>query len=217
MGVGEVGRLRLQRADLHVGLLEDQLFLEEALSLHQVGIAAQLALKLLRRRRREQTQQLEHLSVLVGELLDRGEVLELREVNHVDSLDGQDDAAARIRLSLSETRVRLLEKLEVRVQHLEGTGTVALLVKAAAHNEEEGLALIGREGPLGGVLHHAERPLNHDVHAALSLAEADKLHERKGLQTRVRMDAVKELHEPRTLTQARGQRMAHLGWYVARQ
>uniref|UniRef100_A0A7S3MRI0 Uncharacterized protein n=1 Tax=Favella ehrenbergii TaxID=182087 RepID=A0A7S3MRI0_9SPIT len=117
--VAVVGFVCVKRANLHVGLLDDELLFSEALVAHQVLIIAELGLEFGSARRSEEVEEAEDLRVLVSELLNGRQVQKLSEVDHINGLDGEDDAAAGVVFSASECVFGVVE-FQVAVDNVEG-------------------------------------------------------------------------------------------------
>ena len=98
--VREVSHLCVQCANLHIRLFDHEFLLCETFILHQVSVLIQLCFELLCCRLCEHVEKRENFSMLLCELLDGWEVLQLREIDNVDSLDGQNDASASVILCL---------------------------------------------------------------------------------------------------------------------
>ena len=109
ISIAVVSLFSVERADLHIRLLHDELLLSEALVPHQVLVAGQLGLELSCTRRREQAQQGEHFLVSLCELLDSRQVHKLCKVDDIDGLDGEDDAAAGVVLRTCQALLRIVE------------------------------------------------------------------------------------------------------------
>ena len=133
LSVGKIGDLRVERADLDVGLLHDEFLLGEPLAVHQISVLAELRLELLCGRLGEHVKQGEHLSVLLCELLDGYKVFELGEVDHIDGFDRKDDTPARVLLRLRDVGVLLAVQFEVGEDNLEGGSRLANLIERAAN------------------------------------------------------------------------------------
>ena len=92
----------------------------EALGCHQVSILAQLGFELLCARLCEHVEQGEDFGMLLCQLLDGGQVFELREVDDIHGLDRQDDAPPSVILSLRNCAVILVVEFQVSENNLEG-------------------------------------------------------------------------------------------------
>ena len=96
LGIAVVSLVSVERADLNIRLLHDELLLSEALVPHQILVASQLCLELSGCSCCEQAQQCKHFLVSLCELLDCWKIDKLCEVDDIDGLDGEDDAAAGV-------------------------------------------------------------------------------------------------------------------------
>ena len=92
----EVRRLRVQSANLHIRLLSDEILLRQTLTIHQLLVLADLASELLCRTLTQQVEELDQLWVLLLEVPNRRQVYELGKVDHINGLDGQDDASSSL-------------------------------------------------------------------------------------------------------------------------
>ena len=196
LGVGEVCHLRVQRADLHVALLYNQFSLAQSFLGNQVAVVSQLGLEVCSGGRREQVQQGEHLCVLLGQLLHRGQLQQLSEVDHVDGLYRENHATARVCFSVDQKRrVRTDVQLEVCVQHFKGAAGLVELVEGVAHLFVEVAAFLFGEVPVGGLGHDFAGAVDDDVAAVFAQTEIDQLFKGEGLDARVGVRSVKELDE----------------------
>ena len=109
----------IKRANDHVRLFDNEFVLGQTFGGHQISKFRHLLLELLGCRRCEEVEETEDLGVGLRKVLDYWKGNKLSEVDHINSLHGENNASTRIVLSASK-RVSSLIELEAGEHDVEG-------------------------------------------------------------------------------------------------